>query len=327
METLNVILDIITSLGTIVATFSIVTAFILYRIQRKDDRLINTQQSLQILHNQAESIKLISDGELLAEMVNTVLYSNQMEHRLKNLYAITIQCKKKHTNHDESCKKFSAVLGVWIAPIQGPLCKRYDETLNAIRNNSLVFYPAYPGLYRFVRASARMLRNMLITYKEILLDEELISENIYSFFVEGSESLEDYESFCDTIQDFLYQLLDVQRKATNQKDLEELLALINIVYGCHSYLTKKEWNKLEKHNKKIKFRESDDIDTLVEEILEAEKGFEIIMSQQDKDLFMSLVSSIRTRNDTWNDRMLQKKFFATTEYSITDDEDNILHEI
>lgn len=311
----GILFDAITAFGTVIAAISVVAVFVLYRIQKTDEDIARMKQSIQILYNQADSIKLQCNMELFSELVNTAVYSDIMTNRVKNLFAYINRCRKEEIGHDEACTNIQEMLSIWIIPFQGPLSVQYEETVEEIRENALVFYPSYVGLYRFARASARLFRNIIITYKTIVLDERIIAENVFSIFILGKEGeLGDFEDFRDELRDMILGLLDIQRQWCSQDDMDEMLAIINIVYESHIKSSKKEWKQMKRDSRKIKMKSSNEIDTIPEEILETKRCFERIMSKDDQNLFTSFAESILDRNNKWDEDELNQRFISSFDY-------------
>ena len=64
---MNLFLEIITAFGTVVAAISIISAFVLYKIQKRDEHLSKVRESLQVLRNNIEELDTLLNFELAYE--------------------------------------------------------------------------------------------------------------------------------------------------------------------------------------------------------------------------------------------------------------------
>lgn len=76
-------LDVITACGTVVAAISIISAFILYRIQKRDEYLSKVRNALQRLSNDMDELDSLLNFELAYELSSALIYSKSTEYCLK----------------------------------------------------------------------------------------------------------------------------------------------------------------------------------------------------------------------------------------------------
>ena len=79
-------LDVITACGTVVAAISIISAFMLYRIQKRDEYLSKVRNALQRLSNDMDELDSLLNFELAYELSSALIYSKSTEYCLKKIF-------------------------------------------------------------------------------------------------------------------------------------------------------------------------------------------------------------------------------------------------
>lgn len=83
-------LDVITACGTVVAAISIISAFMLYRIQKRDEYLSKVRTALQRLSNDMDELDSLLNFELAYELSSALIYSKSAEYCLKKYLIFAI---------------------------------------------------------------------------------------------------------------------------------------------------------------------------------------------------------------------------------------------
>lgn len=294
---MEVVLNTITALGTIVAAVSIICAFVLYRIQKRDEYLTKVRESLQILNNNIHEMDGILNFELAYEMALNVVYSDPVRYSIESLMNICNEAIQDK-NHDKSevIKRIENGLSVFGTSFTGPLVTKYSNLASEVNQASTVFYPDFKGLFRFAKSSVSLMRNILINYKRILLDEDLIAKVIYGHMVEDSTIWISVEQFKKKLLDHLITIAEISRKEHHQSDIDQLDALVDLVYSRHIELSTSEWNSLAKDSKKARLIPNKECKTITADLREAEKCFQAIFSHEDIVKYSSLVQKIEDSN-------------------------------
>ena len=158
--------DIISALGTIVATLSIISAFVLYRIQKKDEYLTKVRESLQLLSNGISELDAILNFELAYEMAYSLVYSEPSNYSIEVLFDICNEAiKDKNHKKDKVIKKIEGALNVFGTSFTGPMATKYGSLISDIKHASTYFYPNYKGLFRFSTTSVSLMRIIFNNYK------------------------------------------------------------------------------------------------------------------------------------------------------------------
>lgn len=286
--------DVISALGTIVATISIISAFVLYRIQKKDEYLTKVRESLQLLSNNIGELDSILNFELAYEMACGLVYGEPSYYSIETLYGICNEAiKDKNHNKDKVIQQIEDALTVFGTAFTGPLATKYGNLISEIKQASTYFYPKYKGLFRFSRASVILMRNIFTNYKKLVLDEETIAKSIvYDHMVKEHTEWVSLPQFKKEFLDHLIQITEYAREKHHQRDIDQLKTLVDLVYSRHIELTTQEWNKLARKSKKVKLAPYGQIKTITGELREAEKCFQSIFSHDDIVSYSSLVQTI-----------------------------------
>lgn len=291
-------LDIITACGTVVAAISIISAFMLYRIQKRDEYLSKVRTALQCLSNDMDELDSLLNFELAYELSSALIYSKSTEYCLKKIFDFCNSSinTKQEQNKDQFKKEIKKMLGVFGVSFQDTIANRYTSLISDIKQVATAFYPDYKGLFRFSKACTSLMRNVFMNYKRLLLDEEVLANIIVRNFMDRSEPWESFDDFQKDFLDHLVYLVEIGRIEHSQKDVDCLNKLVEIVYSCHIELTSKEWQKLARKNRKVSMQPYESIATVTGNLREAEKGFRSIMSHDAVTQYASLVQTIEIAN-------------------------------
>ena len=289
--------DIISALGTIVAAISIISAFVLYRIQKKDEYLSKVRESLQYLSNGIKELDSILNFELAYEMSFGLVYAEPTSSSVDALFVV---CNNAiiDQNHDkdEVIRNIEKVLNIFGTSFTGPLATRYGSIVSEIMQFSTLFYPRYKGLFRFSTTSVRLMRNIFANYKKLLLDEEQVAKLLYDHMVEDCSVWDSVEEFKKVFLDCLISIAEYARRKHHQNDINQIVALVDLVYSRHIELTAKEWNKLARATRKLELLPFGKSGTITGELREAQKCFKTIFSHDDVVKYASLTQKIEDAN-------------------------------
>lgn len=297
---MSIILDFITAFGTIVAAASIIFAFVLYRVQKRDEYLSKVRDSLQLLSNDMTELDSLLNFELAYELASSLVYSKPTHYCIHRIFEICNEAIVNKKEEEETKTLIKNALGVFGVSFQDTLVGKYTTLISDIKQASTIYYPDYKGLFRFSKACTTLMRNVFLNYKKLLLNEDLLTQLIYGELVESTEPWDQYDHFQKALLDHLISIAELGRIKRSQKDVDCLLKLVEIVYSSHIELSAREWRRLAKNNKKITLQPYDTITTITDDLREAEKCFAAIMTHESSMKYASLVQTIEIANSKDN---------------------------
>ncbi len=295
---INDILNVVTALGTVVAAISIISMYVLHRIEKREEYLSKVRSVLQMLQNNMEELNGLLNYELAFELVYTLLYNHSSQPCIRKLYEICNSCIANKTDEESSVKLIRSTLGVFGVSFQCELAVRYNELISELKKQSVVFYPQYKGLFRFTKACTTLMRNVFNNNKKFLLDEDLLAQFFYNTLIKDENKWPCFKDFQKELMDNLISILEVRRVKRSQKDVDNLLELTDIIYSVHIELSDREWKKLAWKNRKTQSKPDKEVDTVTGDLREAEKYFRTIMNRDRSNEYASLVQKIEDRNNS-----------------------------
>lgn len=295
---MDLVIDIITACGTVVAAISIISAFVLYKLQKRDEHLAKVRESLQLLSNGINELDSMLNFELAHELSSSLVYSESSRYCIRRIYEIANIAIDNQQDESATQKSIRETLGVFGISFQETLANKYANLISSIKQASTIFYPDYKGLFRFSKACTTLMRNVFLNYKKVLLDEDLITKLIYQEMIKGHCKWESCEQFEKELTDRLISVIELSRIKHSQNDVDCLVKLLELVYSRHIELSAKEWRKLARANKKIQLLPYDSITTVTGDLREAEKCFRTIMDRDDSMNYSALVQTIEIANPT-----------------------------
>ena len=163
---ISILLNIITASGTIVTTISIVSMFILYKIEKRDEYVAKVRVALQTLQNNMEELNQLLDYELAYELVYALLYAESSQLCIKKLYKISNNSISEKIDKGTAVESIKTTLGVFGVSFRCDLAIRYNGLISELKKQSIIFYPQYEGLFRFSKACTTLMRNVFVYYSE-----------------------------------------------------------------------------------------------------------------------------------------------------------------
>lgn len=293
---MDTFLSIITACGTVVAAISIVSAFVLYKMQKKDEHLKRVREALQLLSNGINELDSMMNFELAYELSSSLVYSDPSCYCIEELCRLSNDAIRNHVNEDAATKSIRKTLGVLGVSFQGSLANKFTNLISSIEQSSTIFYPDYKGLFRFSKACTALMRNVFQNYKKILLDEDIIAKLIYTEMTSGHTEWDSCGAFKKELTDNLISIIEVSRIKHSQKDVDCLVELLELVYSRHIELSAKEWCKLARVNKQIQLLPYGSVSTVTGDLREAEKCFRTILNHDDTMKYLALVQTIENSN-------------------------------
>ncbi len=293
---MDMILNVITAFGTIVAAISIISAFVLYRFQKRDEHLAQVREALQLLSNGINELDSMLNFELAYELCSALVYSNASNYTIRKVYEICNDAIENNRSPEETKAKIKDALGVFGVSFQDTIAEKYTGLISSITQASTIFYPDYKGLFRFSKACTMLMRNVFSNYKKQLLDEDLLTRIIYAYLVEDCTKWESCEQFEKKLTDCLITIIELGRINHSQKDIDCLVEMLEIVYSRHIELSAQEWFALAKVNKSVQLQPYNAIDTVTGELREAEKCFRTILGHDESMRYAALVQTIELEN-------------------------------
>ena len=79
---MSIVLDWITAFGTIIAAGSIISAFLMYKMQKRDEYLTRVRDSLQLLSNDMTELDSLLNYELAYEMASSLVFSESTQYSI-----------------------------------------------------------------------------------------------------------------------------------------------------------------------------------------------------------------------------------------------------
>ena len=289
---MNDLMNIISAGGSIATAASVVSAFVLYKEEVNNAHITQVRKALQVLYNNIGELDSILNAELAYEMAASVVYSDSAQFPMRSIYEICINAIENNEKKETVQEKIQLALGVFIVPFHSELSAKYNNLLSEITTQSIVFNPHYKGLYRFSMAVTQWMGNIYKSYKQALVDEELLSKFIYGAMITNEPEWKDYEGFQKELLDNLLSLMESLRRDNWQKDVDSLKTLVDMVYSAHIGLTNSAWSKLKWANKKVIAKPYTNTKTITEDLRETEKFFRTILSHDECLKYTSLVQSM-----------------------------------
>lgn len=289
--------EVFSFLSITITAISIISAFILYSLQKRDeyvDKVIDTLQ--QQYGNIQTLIRIYRNGYVSYEIVKEVVDSGDSECAMKELFELYQQYKAKESNLlNIKSQAYDQIkhLG-WYC--RGYYIRKYDDLLESTSKLSSVYCPKYIGLYYFMETCIISLRNTM----EALKTDELYPKAVEIFFFPEDKQSK-YFIDVDTFEDFKHHFFDCILNYLHFANLGYFIDYINCIGGLcelvcmsHILLPMKKWHKLAHINlsKKISFSSIESIERADSRFALLKKCFSVAFDKSQSTEYDRLVAKM-----------------------------------
>lgn len=282
MELMEVIRTGILSVSALAGSGAVIWGINQYRLTKRDRKASRIKTILTRFKCNCETMMSLLSYELVDEVVNVVVYSENVQYGLyKFLHQIT-------SDEDEDIK--------WPIPItaavSSPYLMQYRSLMNANNELCIEISSILPSVSRIFEGVQAMFTTQSRGIFELSHHENLYRDVVMDALKSGGENVNLLKAYMVTriIEQISYQL------SNEQSNIQDAVSLLEIVNTAFLSLKDKEIMDQVKCESKITYKPITDTGSIFDDLHEAEKGLEKIMTHEDLMLFRELCVSIRVRN-------------------------------
>lgn len=239
--------EIFNILGTIITCISVVSAFVLYRFQKRDEHVNKVINTLQQQYGNIQTlIRLYTNGYISYEIAKEVVDSEESEHAMKEMYELYKLNKAQKSNLPNIESEISNQINRLGGYFKGYYMCKFDDLLENTSKLSSVYCSKYRGLYYFMDICIYSLRHAM----EALVTKELYLDIVKVFFFSEDRDSE-YFVDVDTYDDFKHSFFDWILNYLYFANLGYLFQYIHcigelnkLVCVSHIMLPMRKWHKL-----------------------------------------------------------------------------------
>lgn len=296
MEKINLtfsdISDISTTLGVIISTLTLVSAFQLYKIGKRDNYIKNLRNTLISYQYNSVCLNNLVTFDISHELIYNVIYSKQLDRILSRIY-------KNHFSEESTKSKLKKELDHFppiTISIHTNLLNQFNELLRLNSQEASKIYTDYPSLYRVYEAINLVFSQTIESTKNLVRDEEVYVDLILDAY-KDKKIIEDIEDFKDYIYYNLMSITQQKHSSGDQDDINDSLNILSLTTNSLMRLSDKELYNQMSNEKKISYKEFDETQSIFEDLHEAEKGLKLILKEEEILLFREYSTKIKVRNE------------------------------
>ena len=289
-------------IANLLASLSIFSGVAVYKLEKSDTEIYDVQRAIIKLRTNVQSLNHDFRTELFSEMASATIYSKSLQSTYsKLLLALNEKIRvyqnlprKKQDSFVKSSKdELLRIIGVIPTSVSTPLVIRTEDKIENLIFEALPFTPHFLGLELIAQTVAYLYRQLLDKYRAICLDLERWEVVLANIIVNESE-IEDTECLKNLLCSYLVALQNKIASEHDQKDIDTVVKITNLV--CNAYLSKntRELKKLKKSKKTMLPFET--FDTYVAQFSEAQKVFRPVFSRDEENDYSNYVKEFEINN-------------------------------
>ncbi len=273
-------LDTVTKIATIVGELAsagaLVAGFVLYSITKRDEYVTRFKGVMAANRARCHRLNEHVNYELVTEIVRAVVFSNELEAGLQDVYERFFS-PSGSGNKEDLEKWMKESFPVIAVPVHTPLTEAYEELILSIEADLAQYQSEFPALFRVFVSVRGYLANAERQIKESARDEELW-EKVLPTMYEERHSYPSVNHFKDSLSAMLFGLVG-NATAESKRDIDLALALLDLVVDAylevpgHGVL---RWAKTERSASLIPLKSTK---TVTEDLREAEKPLKQLLTQ------------------------------------------------
>jgi hypothetical protein len=265
----DLLAQIATSLGALLAAASLGAGFLLYRLNQRDEMATQFRKTVTTTRPHVEQLNDMVSFELARELASTAVHSRDLELPLEDLYAFCRPASGERPSQQEVTDYLEKNFPVITVPLNTQLVRDYQALSTSIAADIALYQTTFPGIFRVVSSIALLLENVLSNEKAIARDEKLWKAVIPEL-MEDDGRIVSLEHMKWTIAEVLTAIVMTHMKES-RKQIELLTQMLDLVFEAYLNKTAAELNELGKLERGEKIRAMAETKRIPEDLHEAEK--------------------------------------------------------
>lgn len=292
----------IATVANVVASLSVFSGIWVYRLEKTDAEIYNTQRAIIKLRTNVQSLDINFRTELFSEMASATIYSEslrsiyaklllELNKRIKTYQ--TLPGKKQADFAEKAAKELIQIIGAIPTSVSTPLVLRTEDKIGDLITEALPFTPHFSGLERIARTVSHLYLHLLNKYRAVCLDLQRWAL-VFDSIICNEDEIQNEEQLKNILCSYLAALQSKIAEEHDQADIDTVVKIVNLV--CNAYLAKntKQLKKLKKSNiSLLPFEESD---TYVAQFSEAQKAFRAVFSRDEENAYSNYVKEFEINN-------------------------------
>nr|WP_294862633.1 hypothetical protein [uncultured Fluviicola sp.] len=293
--TLSDLSDISTTLGVIISTLTLYSAYRLYKSGKRDEYTKNIRNILISYQYNSINLNNLLSYDITHEIVSNVIYSKNLDRTLSkifNKYFLinnTISLEELENNIDEDFPPITI-------SIHTELLSQYNFLLRQNSEQASKIYTDYPCLYR-VYESVNFIFSQTINLSKHIARDEKIFIDVITEMKSNNETFESIDDFKEQFYMGFMHLIGQKHQESDQHDINDVLSLLDLTTNAYMRLNDSYLFKQRVKESKIDYKDFDKTDSIFEDLIEAEKGLITIANNQEILKFRELSTKIKVRNE------------------------------
>lgn len=289
---LNDISDIATTIGVVISTLTLYSAYRLYKIGKRDSYIKSVRNTLISFHYNSGNLNKLLTFEITHELVNTVVYSTQIDRLVSHIYAnffLTNKTKDELENYLDEINPITV-------SIHTELLDQFDKILKANSEESSKVFTDFPSLYRVYEAVILIFEQTIEISKHMVRDERIIKD----IFIDMFDQKDSFQNTEDVKEFIFYQLMliiQTKHSESDQKDINDALSILGLTTNGLLRLSDKDLFKQMKQEQRIKYKVFDSTENIFQDLLESEKGLRFVLTEEELLNFREFSTKIKARKE------------------------------
>lgn len=287
----EILANVSTTVGVIISTLTLVSAFQLYRLSKRDNYIKEIRNVLISYQYNSTALNNLITYEISHELSNHVIYSKQLDRVLKKIHDDYFVGSKTKGKLKRELRNMSQIT----VSIHTELLKQYNELLRLNSEQSSKIYTDFPSLYRVYEAINLIFNQTIQITKGVVRDENIYA-NIIRKAYKHKKDIDNVEDLKEAIYQIFMSILQDKHTENDQADINDALSILSLTTNSLMRLSDKELYYHMKKEKGINYKELNETESMFSDLLEAEKGLKLILKEEEILLFREFSTKIKVRN-------------------------------
>lgn len=283
-DTITIIIIAVTALATAISAIWAATQ---YRLVKRDTHMTDIKRKLMQFKNNCDVMNDLLCYELVDEVVNAVVFSHNIEFQI-------IAFSNIIPSVDDENLKWPFII---TKAAYTPRLMQYEHLVKSNNQIADELSQELPSISRIFKSIQIMFCAQHDLISEVSRNEKLYSSVVIEMRRIGVEKINIIqELLCIRLIEFISHRLNKE-----QENINDAISIIDIANNIFLKMSDKELNKQINCESKINFKRISDTTSIYDDLQEAEKGLERIMSAETLMKFRELCVAIKIRNGKNNE--------------------------
>lgn len=277
----NTASEIATTIGALLTGFSIASGFVLYYWAQRDERIRRFRESITNALNISETLDRLLNYEAAYESFHAVAQTGAVKFILQQVFS------QFFSNQSPSSISLEDHLRSDMLPIgtsiHSPIVEAFESRLDELQLEASRVQFDHPGVARVMFACHALMGNALHAHMKLMRDEDAWRKALVQLHKDTArrDRIQSVEMLTLQLEDLFVSTSQRMLRDHHQKAIDDCLQILNLIITAYLRKEPGQIRRISRFERGLKMRTREEMQTIPEDLKEAEKCFGTALSRDE----------------------------------------------